>query len=144
MTLYTIHGVSNNFSCQLFALFSLHLLPGENRLPKNYHATKSMIRKLGLNYNTIHTCEGGCVLNRGPYVNDVHFPKCNKTQYKDKEEKKPCKILRHFPLIPRLKNIYFEHLQILSSWFGIRRIRAHMVWWDIFVTPRHDNMFMIM
>ena len=42
MTLCTIHGVSNKFADQLFALFSLHLLPGENRLPKNYHAAKSM------------------------------------------------------------------------------------------------------
>ena len=57
MTLYTIHEVSNKFADQLFALFSVHL-PGENRLPKNYHAVKSMIRKLGLNYTTIHACEG--------------------------------------------------------------------------------------
>ena len=83
MTLCTIHGVSNKFADQLFALFRLHLLPGENRLPKNYHAAKSMIRKLGLNYNTIHACVGGCVLFRGPYENDVRCPKCNKPRYKD-------------------------------------------------------------
>ena len=107
MTLCTIHGVSNKFADQLFALFSLHLLPGENRLPRNYHAAKSMIRKLGLNYNTIHACEGGCVLFRGPYENDVRCPKCNKPRYKDSEKKKrPCKVLRHFPLIPRLKRMF--------------------------------------
>jgi hypothetical protein len=43
MILCTIHGVSNKFADQLFALFRLHLLPGENQLPKNYHAAKSMI-----------------------------------------------------------------------------------------------------
>jgi hypothetical protein len=88
MTMCTIHGVSNKFADQLFALFSLHLLPGENLLPKNYHAAKSMIRKLGLNYNTIQACEGGCVLFRGPYDNDVRCAKCNKTLYKDLEKKK--------------------------------------------------------
>ena len=104
MTLCTIHGVSNKFADQLFALISLHLLPGENHLPKNYHAAKSLIRKLGLNYNTIHACEGGCVLFIGPYV---HCPKCNKPRYKDSEKKKrPCKVLRHFPLIPRLKRMF--------------------------------------
>ena len=88
MTLCTIHGVSNKFADQLFAQFILHLLPGENRLPKNYHDVKSIIRKLGLNYNTIHACEGGCVLFRGPYENDVRCPKCNKPRYKDLEKKK--------------------------------------------------------
>ena len=65
-----------------------------------------MIRKLGLNYNTIHACERGCVLFRGPYENDVRCPKCNKPRYKDIEKKKPCKVLRHFPLIPRLKRMF--------------------------------------
>ena len=107
MTLCTIHGVSNKIADQLFALFSLHFLSGENRLPKNYYAAKSMIRKLGLNYNTINACEGGCVLFRGPYENDVRCPKCNKPRYKDFEKKKrPCKVLRHFPLIPRLKRMF--------------------------------------
>jgi hypothetical protein len=64
MTLCTIHGVSNKFANQFFTLFGKHLLPSENQLPKNYHATKALIRKLGLNYNTIHACQGGCVLFR--------------------------------------------------------------------------------
>ena len=107
MTLCTIHGVSDKFADQLFALFRLHLLPGENKLPKNYHAAKSMIRKLGLNYNTIHACVGGCVLFRGPYENATHCPKCNKTRYKDEvHQKRPWKVLRHFPLIPRLKRMF--------------------------------------
>ena len=53
MTLCTIHGVSNQFADQLFILFREHLLPSENMLPKNLHAAKVLIQKLGLNYNTI-------------------------------------------------------------------------------------------
>ena len=107
MTLCTIHGVNNKFADQIFALFRLHLLPGENRLPKNYHAAKSLIRKLGLNYNTIHACVGGCVLFRGPLENATHCPKCNAPRYKDVQKKKrPWKVLRHFPLIPRLKRMF--------------------------------------
>ena len=86
MTLCTIHGESNKFANQLFALFRLHLLSGENRLPKNYHATKSIIWKLGLNYNTIYACEEKCVLFRGPYENAIHYPKCNKPHYKDEAQ----------------------------------------------------------
>ena len=69
MTICIIHRVSNKLADQLFVFFCLHLLSGENQLPKNYHAAKSMIRKLGLNHNTIHICQGECVLFRGPYEN---------------------------------------------------------------------------
>jgi hypothetical protein len=107
ITLCIIHGVSNKFADQVFALFRLHLLPGENRLPKNYHAAKSLIRRLGLNYNTIHACVGGCVLFRGPLENVVRCPKCNAPRYKDEgQHKRPWKVLRHFPLIPRLKRMF--------------------------------------
>ena len=107
MTLYTIHGVSNKFADQVFAIFHLHLLLVENRLPKNYHAVKSLIRRLGLNYNTIHACVGGCVLFRGPLENVVRCPKCNALRYKDvDQQKRPWKVLRHFPLIPRLKRMF--------------------------------------
>ena len=128
MTLYTIHEVSNKFADQLFALFSLHILPGENRLPKNYHAAKSMIRKLGLNYNTIHACERGCVLFRGPYENDVRCPKCNKARYKDIEKKKPWKVLRHFSLIPRFKRMFRSPaISKLIVWHSNNRSTDDMV-----------------
>ena len=107
MTLCTIHGVSNQFADALFTLFRKHLLPSENPLPKNYHAAKALIRKLGLNYNTIHACESGCVLFRGPYEDATSCPKCNKPRYKDERKKqRPWKVLRHFPLIPRLKRMF--------------------------------------
>jgi hypothetical protein len=48
MNLCTVHGVSNNFIEELFALLHGHLLPPDNSLPKNYYAAKSLISKLGL------------------------------------------------------------------------------------------------
>ena len=107
MTLCTIHGVSNKFADQLFTLFRKHLLPNENELAKNYHAAKASIQKLGLNYNTIHACQAGCVLFRGQYEDATCCPKCKKPRYKDKGKKqRPWKVLRHFPLIPRLKRMF--------------------------------------
>ena len=87
MTLCTIHGVSNKFADQLFTLFRQYLLPSENQLPKNYHAAKTLIKKLGLNYNTIHACQGGCALLRGQYEDATCCPKCKKPRYKDKAQK---------------------------------------------------------
>ena len=107
MTLCTIHGVSNKFADQLFTLFRKHLLPSENQLPKNYYAAKALIQKLGLNYNTIHACQAGCVLFRGQYEDATCCPKCKKPRYKDEGKKRrPWKVLRHFPLIPRLKRMF--------------------------------------
>ena len=129
MTLCTIHGVSNKFADQLFVLFRLHLLPGENRLPKNYHAAKSLIRRLGLNYNTIHACVGGCVLFRGPLENAVNCPKCNAPRYKDvAQHKRPWKVLRHFPLIPRLKRMFrTPAISELMTWHSRNKSSDGMV-----------------
>ena len=129
MTLCTIHGVSNKFADQVFTLFLLHLLPDENRLPKNYHAAKSLIRKLGLNYNTIHTCEGGCVLFRGTLENATRCPKCNAPRYKDTTQcKRPRKVLRHFPLIPRLKRMFRSPaISELMLWHSKNRSTDGMV-----------------
>jgi hypothetical protein len=107
MTLCTVHGVSNKFADQLFTLFREHLLPSENMLPKNLHAAKGLISKLGLNYNTIHACQSGCVLFRGQYEEAIHCPKCKLPRYKDEANKRrPWKVLRHFPLIPRLRRMF--------------------------------------
>ena len=64
-TLCTIHGVSNKFAAQFFTIFCEHVLPSENQMPKNYHATKTLIQQLGLNYNLIHACQVGCVIFKG-------------------------------------------------------------------------------
>jgi hypothetical protein len=62
MNLCTVHGISNSFVDEFFAILHGHLLPERNSLPKNYHAAKFLTRKLGLSYNSIHACEKGCVL----------------------------------------------------------------------------------
>ena len=76
-------------------------------MPKSYHATKSVTAKLGLTYNTIHACERGCVLFRGEYKDALRCPKCGGRRYKDKARRLfPLKVLRHFPIIPRLQRMY--------------------------------------
>ena len=123
MTLCTIHGVSNKFADQLFTLFREHLLPSENLLPKNYHAAKALIQKLGLNYHTIHACQAGCVLFRGQFKDATHCPRCNKPRYKDEaKRRRPWKVLRHFPLIPRLRRMFrTPAISELMSWHALNK-----------------------
>jgi hypothetical protein len=107
MNLCTVHGVSNCFVDELFTILQGHLLPEENCLPKNYYAAKTLTRNLGLSYNTIHACESGCILFKGVHADKEHCPKCSKPRFKDKRRKKfPVKVLRHFPLIPRLQRLF--------------------------------------
>jgi hypothetical protein len=107
MNLCTIHGVSNTFANELFAILHAYLLPQENSLPKNYHGTKSLTMKLGLSYYSIHACQKGCVLFRGEHADALCCPKCEQPRYRDLESKIfPVKVLRHFPIIPRLQRMF--------------------------------------
>ena len=62
LNLCTIYGVSNCFLDELFSILHGHIFLEGNSLPRNHYATKTLIRKLGLAYNTIHACQSGYVL----------------------------------------------------------------------------------
>jgi hypothetical protein len=95
--------VNNFFVDELLTILHCHLLLEDNCLPKKYYAARSLTMKLGLAYNVIRACEKWCVLFRGEHVNAVRCPKCNRPRFKNKAQKKfPVKVLRHFPIIPRL------------------------------------------
>jgi hypothetical protein len=71
-----------------------------------YHA-KSLTRKVGLNYKTIHACPNVCILFWGVYVDLATCLKCGQARFKDVGQSKlPIKVLRHFPLIPHLKLMF--------------------------------------
>jgi hypothetical protein len=82
MNLCTVHGVSNNFTEELFALLHGHLLPPNNSLPKNYYAAKSLTSKLGLSYHSIHACEKGCILFQHEHSEALRCPKCGGARYR--------------------------------------------------------------
>ena len=106
MNLCTVHGVSNSFADEMFRLLHGHILPKGNSLSRNYHVARSLTQKLGLSYNSIHACERGCVLFRGDYADAQRCPKCNGPRYRDEQRRRfPLKVLRHFPIIPRLQRM---------------------------------------
>jgi hypothetical protein len=48
------HGVSNMFVDELFSLLRLDLFPKKNTLPKSLYEVKIIVKRLGLNYSSIH------------------------------------------------------------------------------------------
>ncbi|GJR11743.1 reverse transcriptase domain-containing protein [Tanacetum coccineum] len=80
------------------------------KLPPSYYAIKKTFKMIGLGYESIHACVNDCFLFRGDANKDVHFcPVCNTSRWKDSNtpgKKVPKKVLRYFPIIPRLQRLY--------------------------------------
>ena len=113
---FAVFGVSNAFADELLQLLHI-LLPSDNYLPRSHYEARKYVVKLGLSYNNIHACRNGCCLFRKELQDAQSCPKCNVPRYKSESSRIPCKILRHFPLIPRLKRMYrCKRLAELKKW----------------------------
>jgi hypothetical protein len=103
MNLCIVHGISNKFVNELFALLGHHILLEPNILLTNYYATRTLIHKFGLNYKIIHACLKGCVLFWGEHKDVESCPKCGGHRYKEGVNKVlPMKVFNHFPIILKL------------------------------------------
>ena len=79
----------------------------QSQLPESYDEAKKYLRELGLGYDKIHVCKNNCVLFRKRYAKMDVCPKCKESRWEDKDGKcVPHKVLRHFPLILRLKRMF--------------------------------------
>ncbi|XP_052137356.1 uncharacterized protein LOC127755729 [Oryza glaberrima] len=76
---------------------------------------KKIIRGLGLGYQKIHACPKDCVLFRGDKDNQESCDVCGSSRWitdkngypvESKGKKKPAKVLRYFPLIPRIQRLF--------------------------------------
>ena len=106
MNMCVVFGVSNNFTSELLRYLSEDLLPEGNKLPRSQYAAAKTIRKLGMNYNNIHACPDGCVLYDGDHAELNVCPSCSKSRWMEGTNNVPSKVIRHFPLIPRLKRMW--------------------------------------
>ena len=103
----TYYWISNTTFTAILKLLSL-ALPACNELPSSYNEAKKYLRELGLGYDSIHVCKNNCVLFRKEYEKSSECPVCGESRWKDSDGRKrvPQKVLRHFPLIPRLKRMF--------------------------------------
>jgi hypothetical protein len=114
--LKVLHGWSQESFTDLLRVLS-KALPQEAKLPKKYHEAKKIIRGLGLEYEKIHACPQDCMLFRGERANQESCHVCGTSRWltdnegdapilSKKNRKIPAKVLRYFPLIPRLKRLF--------------------------------------
>ncbi|XP_019434448.1 PREDICTED: uncharacterized protein LOC109341097 [Lupinus angustifolius] len=92
------------------------------KLPASLYEAKKLIKKLGLSYEKIHACPNNCMLYWGSLEDKKrdNCKICNASRWKSNgnisgandivvgQNKKyiPAKVLRYFPLIPRLQRLY--------------------------------------
>jgi hypothetical protein len=106
MNMCSVFRVSNTFTDELFRFLSGDLLPVSNKLPKTHYAARKSIRRLGLHYNNIHACPNGCILYDEEYATYDRCPKCTQRRWIDGTDNIPARVVRHFPLVPRLKRMW--------------------------------------
>ncbi|CAI0559000.1 unnamed protein product [Linum tenue] len=106
-----VYNKWSNKSFDMLLKLLQDVLPEDNLVPKSFYEAKSMLRSLGLGYIPIHACRYDCAL----YWKENEFleacPVCSTSRWKiddGKGKKIPWKLLRYFPLKPRLRRLYMS------------------------------------
>ncbi|XP_070014237.1 uncharacterized protein [Nicotiana sylvestris] len=129
----TIGNWSNESFIMLLKMLKEDLLPDGSNLPDSYYEAKKVIRDLRLSYNKIDTCKNDCML----YWKDDKFLEsckvCGVSRWKEDKhsgetkfksgKKIPNKILRYFPLKPRLQRLFMSSkTSSLMTWHHDKRV----------------------
>ncbi|XP_042958038.1 uncharacterized protein LOC122293546 [Carya illinoinensis] len=80
-------------------------------LPQSYEESKSLERGLGFNYHKIHACPNDCILFWKEYATLNECPVCKASRWMPNTHGSrviPQKVLRHFPLKPRLQRLFMS------------------------------------
>ncbi|KAL4560130.1 hypothetical protein LXL04_032279 [Taraxacum kok-saghyz] len=127
-----LNGCSNK-SLDMMLEFLNDLLPEGNLLPKTTQQVKKIMSNLGLGYEKIHACPKGCVLFWEEKEKDESCSECGSSRWKESRDnleignsppkKKAAKILRWFPLKPRLQRLFMcSKTASLMTWHHEGRV----------------------
>ncbi|CAM8921952.1 unnamed protein product [Rhodiola kirilowii] len=106
------------------------LLPKGNNYPGSYRDVKRILKNMGMGYETIHACEYGCVLYYKDFKDFEHCPVCQESRYvhSDGDSKIPKRVVRYFPLTPRLQRLYMSpRIAKEMRWHGERKVERGLI-----------------
>ncbi|KAG8482791.1 hypothetical protein CXB51_024455 [Gossypium anomalum] len=127
------------------------------KIPQSCKDMKKVIKDLVLGYNKIHSCPNDCMLYWGDRRNQQSCHVCGKSRWMNRDaedvnedeygpqsRRKPNKILRYFPLIPRFQRLFMSSKTVeFMTWHhdqrtddGLLRHPADSLAWKSF-----DNKF---
>ncbi|XP_016441345.1 uncharacterized protein LOC107766944 [Nicotiana tabacum] len=99
----------SNKSMDALLSFFKEVLPEGSFVPNSFYEAKKVLCDLGLGYTKIDACQNDCTLYWSDYADVQACPKCGKSRWKFEEhggKKVAHKILRHFPIKPKLQRLY--------------------------------------
>ena len=117
------HQVTNRAFDNFFGVLC-DSLP-EVSFPRTYVEAKRALSDVGLGYETIHVCKHDCALFWGDHAKKSHCPVCGLSRWRDMEGKRkvPHKVLRYFPIIPRLQRFFVsKELSENTRWHKDKRV----------------------
>jgi hypothetical protein len=104
----------------------IKLLPKGNLVPRSTYEAKKILRDLGLSYEHIHACKNDCALFWKENANLDVCPVCKESRYKVNHvggTKIAHKVLRYFPLTPRLWRLYMSRKRAEDMrWYIDKRV----------------------
>ncbi|KAA0051737.1 uncharacterized protein E6C27_scaffold60G001270 [Cucumis melo var. makuwa] len=109
MHVKVLNGWSNKSFDMLLELLRAAFPMCNSTIPSSFYEAKRKFCDLGLGYETIHACKYDCILYWKEFADLQHCPTCGEARYKvnhNRGKKLPHKVLRHFPLVPRLQRLF--------------------------------------
>ncbi|XP_075109632.1 uncharacterized protein LOC142181148 isoform X1 [Nicotiana tabacum] len=107
----SLHGLSNVAFSDMLELLK-EVFPFA-QLPESFNKARNMIKDLGLHYEKIHACPNDCMLFWKDNAKADNCFVCGASRWKvvdasltNTSSKIPVKVLRYFPLKPRLQRIF--------------------------------------
>ncbi|KAL5569485.1 hypothetical protein UlMin_026060 [Ulmus minor] len=106
-------GVMNKWTNKSFdeLLKLLKLAFPKMDLVESHYEAKKLMTKMGLGYQSIHVCKNDCALFWNENSTSKTCPVCSESRWKMQAGRRtgknvPHKVLRYFPLAPRLKRLF--------------------------------------
>ncbi|KAF6163742.1 hypothetical protein GIB67_023776, partial [Kingdonia uniflora] len=98
------HNWSEISFTELLQVFQ-EVLPPNNKAPADSYRASMIISQVGLDYEEIDACPNDCILYWKENALQIECPTCGTSMNKEKT-KFAAKVLRYFPLTPRLQRMY--------------------------------------
>ncbi|XP_060177729.1 uncharacterized protein LOC132607651 [Lycium barbarum] len=122
-----IHGLSNVAFSDLLDLMKEAFSFAQ--LPESFNKAKKVIKDLGLGYEKIHACPNDYMLFWNDNAKIDNCSVCGSSRWKNvrddltnKNTKIPAKVLRYFPLKPRLQRIFMcSETSVAMRWHATER-----------------------
>ena len=111
--------MSESFVLNLGRFLKDQLLPIGNEMPCSQQDAKKLLTSMGLDYNNIHACRNDCILFCNEREQLQECPHCGVSSYREDAlgDTIPAKVLRHFPIIPKIKNMLMcKSIASLMMW----------------------------